>query len=100
MCSYPADTTDATPRSPLTVRNVAITVALALTLHLPTLIRRKALNSDEATMAVVARMLRHGETLYSGAGDRKPPAAFMLFRLLEPIFGQWSITAARWVSLA
>src|SRR5215204_3131970 len=103
MCSSPTDDTDtatAPPPSQLTARNVGITIAVAIVLFLPALIRRKDLNSDEATMAVVARMMRHGATLYSGTVDRKPPGAFVLFRVLEPVFGTWSITAARWVLLA
>src|SRR3954452_7882351 len=103
MCCSRADdpkTALASPPSRLTATNVAISVAVAIVLFLPALIRRKDLNSDEATMAVVARMMRHGATLYSGAVDRKAPGVFVLFRVLETVFGSWSITAARWVLLA
>ena len=81
-------------------RDIAITAVVAVVLHLPSLIRKSALNSDEATMATVARMMRHGARLYTGAVDRKPPGAFLVYRLLEPIFGMWSLTAARWFALA
>ena len=81
-------------------RDVAITAVVAVALHLPALIRKTALNSDEATMATVARMMSNGARLYSGTVDRKPPGAFLVYRLLEPIFGMWSLTAARWVALA
>jgi hypothetical protein len=81
-------------------RDIAITAVVAVVLHLPSLIRKTALNSDEATMATVARMMRHGARLYTGAVDRKPPGAFLVYRLLEPIFGTWSLTAARWFALA
>ncbi|MEI7617009.1 MAG: glycosyltransferase family 87 protein [Actinomycetota bacterium] len=80
-------------------RDIAITAVVAVALHLPSLIRKAALNSDEATMATVARMMRHGARLYTGAVDRKPPGAFLVYRLLEPLFGMWSLTAARWVAL-
>ncbi|MEO7398764.1 MAG: glycosyltransferase family 39 protein, partial [Ilumatobacteraceae bacterium] len=69
-------------------------------LHLPALIRKAALNSDEATVATVARVMRHGGSLYRDVVDRKPPGAFVLYRLLEPVFGDWTLTAARWVALA
>ena len=81
-------------------RDVAITAVVAVALHLPAVIRKTALNSDEATMATVARMMSNGARLYSGTVDRKPPGAFLVYRLLEPIFGMWSLTAARWVALA
>src|SRR3954471_2736465 len=103
MCSSLTDdpeTALAPAPSEVTARNVAITVGVALVLFLPALLRRKDLNSDEATMAVVGRMMRHGATLYSTAVDRKPPGAFVLLRSLEPVFGSWSITAARWVLVA
>ena len=51
-------------------RDIAITAVVAVVLHLPSLIRKTALNSDEATMATVARMMRHGARLYTGAVDR------------------------------
>ena len=88
------------PIRQLTWRNIAITAAVAIVLHLPALIRKAALNSDEATIATVARMVRHGATLYSTAVDRKPPGAFMLYRLLEPVFGGWTLVAGRWLVLA
>jgi hypothetical protein len=88
------------PARQLTLRNIAITVAVAIVLHFPALIRKDALNSDEATIATVARMVRHGATLYSSAVDRKPPGAFMLYRVLEPVFGAWTLTAGRWLVLA
>src|SRR5262245_34214158 len=97
MSSSSAD--DPSPRTQLTLRAVALTVGVAVLLHLPALVRRKALNSDEATIAVIARMMRHGATLYSDAVDRKPPGAFVLYRLLEPVFGQATLPAARWVAL-
>ncbi|MCU1388362.1 MAG: glycosyltransferase, partial [Ilumatobacteraceae bacterium] len=87
------------PRAQLTPRNIGITAAVAVVLHLPALIRKSALNSDEATIATVARMLRHGAQLYTSAVDRKPPGAFILYRVLEPIFGAWTLTAGRWLAL-
>ncbi|MCU1391957.1 MAG: hypothetical protein JWM34_385 [Ilumatobacteraceae bacterium] len=84
----------------MTPRNIALTVGLAVLLHAPALVRKAALNSDEATIATVARMMRHGADLYTTTVDRKPPGAFTLYRLLEPIFGAWTLTAGRWVALA
>jgi hypothetical protein len=80
--------------------HIASTAAIALVLHAPSLVRKRALNADEATIAVVARSMRHGSRLYRDIVDRKPPAAFVLDRLLEPVFGGWTLTAARWVALA
>ncbi len=88
------------PTSRLTPRHVALTALLAIVLHAPALFRKAALNSDEATIATIARMVRHGASLYRTAVDRKPPGAFTLYRLLEPIFGNWSLTAGRWLALA
>ncbi len=89
------------PRRPtgLTVGNVALTAGVAVLLHLPALIRRAAINSDEATIGTVARVVRHGGSLYRDIVDRKPPGAFMLYRVLEPVFGTWTLTAGRWVAL-
>ena len=75
-------------------------MAVAFLLHLPALIRKAALNSDEATVATVARVMRHGGRLYTDVVDRKPPGAFVLYRLLEPMFADYTLTAARWVALA
>lgn len=94
----PSSSSDVQARQ-LTPRNVAITVGVAVVLHFPALIRKAALNSDEATIATVARMMRHGAELYTGAVDRKPPGAFTLYRLIEPLFGAWSLTAGRWITL-
>ncbi|HEY4332899.1 MAG TPA: glycosyltransferase family 87 protein [Ilumatobacteraceae bacterium] len=88
------------PRSPLTARNIGLTALVAILLHAPALVRKAALNSDEATIATIARMVRHGASLYSTAVDRKPPGAFTMYRLLEPIFGGWTLTAGRWLALA
>ncbi len=79
--------------------DVAITALVAVLLHLPALIRKAALNSDEATIATVARMMRNGAGLYVDTVDRKPPGAFVLYWILEPAFGTWTLTAARWVAL-
>lgn len=87
-----------TPRR-VTPRDVVITALAAIALHLPALLRKAALNSDEATIANVARMMRHGAGLYVGTVDRKPPGAFVLYRVIEPVFGAWTLTAARWVAL-
>ena len=76
-----------------------MTASVALLLHVPALIRKAALNSDEATVATVARVMRHGGRLYTDVVDRKPPGAFVLYRLLEPIFGDYTLMAARWVAL-
>ena len=97
--TIPSSSSDA-PSRQLTLRNISITVAVAVGLHLPALVRKAALNSDEATIATVARMMRHGAGLYAGAVDRKPPGAFTLYRLIEPLFGDWSLTAGRWIALA
>src|SRR3954471_6663499 len=83
----------------LTPRNVAITAVVAFVLNAPALFRKSVLNADEATIAVIARMVRHGATLYTSADDRKPPAAFTLYRVLEPAFGTWTLPAGRWVVL-
>ena len=82
-----------------TTGQVAIVAAVALVLHGPALVRKAALNSDEATIAVIARMMRHGARLYTSAVDRKPPGAFVVYRLLEPLFGSWTLAAGRWVAL-
>lgn len=99
-----SSSTELTEPSPaphqLTLRNISITIGVAVVLHFPALIRKAALNSDEATIATVARMVRHGATLYTDAVDRKPPGAFTFYRLLEPVFGDWTLTAARWFVLA
>lgn len=95
----PSSSTES-PARQLTRRNVAITVGVAVVAHFPALIRKAALNSDEATIATIARMMRHGQELYTGAVDRKPPGAFTLYRLIEPLFGAWSLTAGRWIALA
>jgi hypothetical protein len=104
MQSSSTDQPDASPtvRQPggLSGRNVGISIAVAVLLHFPALVRKAALNSDEATIATVARMMRHGATLYTDAVDRKPPGAFTLYRLIEPVFGAWSLTAGRWLALA
>lgn len=83
-----------------TAQDVAITAAVAVVLHFPALIRKAVLNSDEATIGTIARVLRHGGTLYRDAVDRKPPGAFMVYRLLEPVFGDWTLVAGRWLTLA
>ena len=82
-----------------TAGQVTIVAAVALVLHGPALVRKAALNSDEATIAVIARMMRHGARLYTSAVDRKPPGAFVVYRLLEPLFGSWTLAAGRWVAL-
>lgn len=87
------------PGARVTTRDIVITAMVAIVVHLPALVRKAALNSDEATIATVARMMRHGAKLYNGAVDRKPPGAFVLYRLLEPFFGTWTLTAGRWVAL-
>ena len=93
-----AGSSDVTRRR-ITPLDVAITALVAIFLHLPALVRKAALNSDEATIATVARMMRHGAGLYVGTVDRKPPGAFVLYRVLEPVFGTWTLTAARWIAL-
>ena len=102
--SITATTTDpddamAPHRSRVTWRAIAVSACAAVLLHLPALFRTAALNSDEATIATVARMMRHGAGLYAGTVDRKPPGAFVLYRLLEPAFGSWTLAAARWFAL-
>ncbi len=92
------DSAGATTRP--TAQHVAITAAVAIVLHFPALIRKAVLNSDEATIGTIARVLRHGGTLYRDAVDRKPPGAFMVYRLLEPVFGDWTLMAGRWLTLA
>lgn len=99
MSSSPSDQASDTHKPVVTARDVAMTAAVAILLHFPALIRRAALNSDEATIATVARMMRHGARLYSTAVDRKPPGAFVLYRVLEPLFGTWTLAAGRWVAL-
>jgi len=79
---------------------VALTAAVGIVLHFPALIRKNALNSDEATIGTIARVMRHGGTLYRDVVDRKPPGAFLFFRVIEPIFGTWTLTAGRWTVLA
>ncbi len=86
-------------KSQPTVGQITIVAALALVLHGPALVRKAALNSDEATIAVIARMMRHGARLYTSAVDRKPPGAFVVYRVLEPMFGSWTLAAGRWVAL-
>ncbi len=99
MSSSAADS-ESLARPAVTARAVALTAGIAFVLHLPALVRKAALNSDEATIATVARMIRHGARLYTSAVDRKPPGGFIVYRLLEPIFGAWTLTAARWLVLA
>ena len=99
MSSSTADTEAVERPATVTARAVALTAGIAFALHLPALVRKAALNSDEATIATVARMIRHGARLYTSAVDRKPPGAFIVYRLLEPIFGDWTLTAARWLVL-
>ena len=82
-----------------TAGQVTIVTAVALVLHGRALVRKAALNGDEATIAVIARMMRHGARLYTSAVDRKPPGAFVVYRLLEPLFGTWTLAAGRWVAL-
>ncbi len=100
MSSSAADSEALARPAAIEARAVALTAGIAIALHLPALVRKAALNSDEATIATVARMIRHGAKLYTSAVDRKPPGAFMFYRVLEPIFGDWTLTAARWLVLA
>jgi hypothetical protein len=100
MSSSPPEPAVAPSAKRVSRRDVVVTAVAALVLHLPALIRKAALNSDEATVATVARMMRHGAHLYTTTVDRKPPGAFVLYRLLEPLAGTWTLAAARWVALA
>lgn len=83
----------------MTRREFGVVGGLAIVLNAPALVRSHALNGDEATIAVVARVMRHGGSLYRDTVDRKPPGAFVLYRLLEPVFGTWTLAAARWVAM-
>jgi len=61
-----------------TAGQVTIVTAVALVLHGRALVRKAALNGDEATIAVIARMMRAYLT------DHRPPADFHALKPLLP----------------
>ncbi len=48
---------------------------------------------DQATFCVIGRGLLHGQTLYQGLWDNKPPGIFYIYALIVKVFGpvMWSI---------
>jgi len=69
-------------------------VLLSALVHLPELLTSKPVDDDEAYLAIMGRMLRHGDRLYTGVIDRKPPLALWAYQMLVP--DNWSL---RWVHL-
>jgi 4-amino-4-deoxy-L-arabinose transferase-like glycosyltransferase len=62
------------------------TLAIAFLLHYPSLFEPRWYG-DEGIFAAVAQNIRHGETLYSGAWDNKPPLIFFTYAAIQSAFG-------------
>ncbi|MGD6755058.1 ArnT family glycosyltransferase [Streptomyces sp. BH105] len=72
---------------------LALTLLAFLT-HIPSF-TRPLWNPDEGYLAVQARMLAHGGTLYETVVDRKPPLVPCLYEAMFALFGSDSLTAVR-----
>ncbi|WP_372345372.1 ArnT family glycosyltransferase [Streptomyces sp. KL116D] len=57
-------------------------------------------NPDEGYLAVQARMLAHGGTLYETVVDRKPPLVPWLYEAAFAVFGSGSLTPLRLAAIA
>ncbi|MFE6891018.1 ArnT family glycosyltransferase [Streptomyces sp. NPDC057694] len=57
-------------------------------------------NPDEGYLAVQARMLAHGGTLYESVVDRKPPLVPWLYEAVFAVFGSQSLTPLKWCAVA
>ncbi|MET9497042.1 glycosyltransferase family 39 protein [Streptomyces sp. NPDC006552] len=57
-------------------------------------------NPDEGYLAVQARMLAHGGTLYESVVDRKPPLVPWLYEAAFAVFGSGSLTPLRLCAVA
>ncbi|MFF3492482.1 ArnT family glycosyltransferase [Streptomyces sp. NPDC002795] len=68
--------------------------ALALVTRVPSF-TRPLWNPDEGYLAVQARMLAHGGTLYETVVDRKPPLVPWLYEAVFALFGSDSLTPVR-----
>ena len=84
-------------QQPIVLRLVwsAALVGLSALVHLPALLTSRPIDDDETYLAVMGRMIAHGDNLYQGVIDRKPPLAIWAYRWLVP--NSWSL---RWVHIA
>ncbi|MET8471296.1 glycosyltransferase family 39 protein [Streptomyces sp. NPDC006422] len=73
--------------------------ALACATHAPSF-ARPLWNPDEGYLAVQARMLAHGGSLYETVVDRKPPLVPWLYESVFALFGSDSLTPVRVCALA
>lgn len=81
---------------PVALRRVwsAALVLLSAVVHLPALLTSRPIDDDETYLTVMGRMVAHGDALYQGVIDRKPPLAIWAYRWLVP--NSWSL---RWVHI-
>lgn len=73
--------------------------ALACATRIPSF-TRPLWNPDEGYLAVQARMLAHGGTLYETVVDRKPPLVPWLYEAVFALFGSDSLTPVRVCAVA
>jgi Dolichyl-phosphate-mannose-protein mannosyltransferase len=64
----------------------AATLLVAFLLHYPSLFEPRWYG-DEGIFAAVAQNIRHGETLYAGAWDNKPPLIFFTYAGIQSTLG-------------
>ncbi|MEU6126456.1 glycosyltransferase family 39 protein [Streptomyces sp. NPDC047123] len=81
---------DAGPGRPYWARLLPLLAALACVTRLPSLCR-PLWSPDEGYLAVQARMLAHGGTLYDTVVDRKPPLVPWLYEGAFALFGDGSL---------
>ncbi|NEB80527.1 glycosyltransferase [Streptomyces sp. SID14478] len=80
-------------------RLVPLLAVLACLTRIPSF-ARPLWNPDEGYLAVQARMLAHGGTLYDTVVDRKPPLVPWLYEAVFAVFGSGSLTPLRVCAVA
>ncbi|MGD6742605.1 ArnT family glycosyltransferase [Streptomyces sp. BH106] len=80
-------------------RLILALTALAYATRIPSF-TRPLWNPDEGYLAVQARMLAHGGTLYETVVDRKPPLVPWLYEAVFALFGSDSLTPVRVCAVA
>ncbi|WP_425828411.1 ArnT family glycosyltransferase [Streptomyces fractus] len=81
------------------IRLVPALAVLACVTRIPSF-TRPLWNPDEGYLAVQARMLAHGGTLYETVVDRKPPLVPWLYEAVFALFGSGSLTPVRICAVA
>lgn len=76
----------ALPRTLARAGVFALPLALLVLLRIPSLFE-PAWNADEGVFAAVAHDVRHGDALYGGAWDNKPPLIFLTYAGVQSAFG-------------